>query len=102
MGIPTSAPLLIKALKETPRDRKKVKNIVHNGKITLDQVVDIPSKSVLDLSPLTSRVPSLRSSEPPSRLDAPSRASLPRTSKSPSRKEKSRLMNENDDKMHHS
>merc|ERR1712072_65763 len=39
--IPTSAPLLIKALKETPRDRKKVKNIVHNGKITMDQVVGI-------------------------------------------------------------
>ena len=39
--IPTAAPLLIKALKETPRDRKKVKNIVHNGKITMDQVVGI-------------------------------------------------------------
>ena len=39
--MPTASPLLIKALKETPRDRKKVKNIVHNGKITLDQVVDI-------------------------------------------------------------
>ena len=39
--MPTSSPLLIKALKETPRDRKKVKNIVHNGKVTLDQVVDI-------------------------------------------------------------
>ena len=39
--LPTAAPLLIKALKETPRDRKKVKNIVHNGKVTLDQVVGI-------------------------------------------------------------
>ena len=39
--LPTSAPLLIKALKETPRDRKKVKNVVHNGKITMDQVVEI-------------------------------------------------------------
>ena len=39
--IPTASPLLIKALKETPRDRKKVKNIVHNGKITMDDVVRI-------------------------------------------------------------
>merc|ERR1712072_1531082 len=39
--MPTAAPLVIKALKETPRDRKKVKNIVHNGKITMDQVIGI-------------------------------------------------------------
>lgn len=31
----------MKALKEPPRDRKKVKNIKHNGNITFDEVVSI-------------------------------------------------------------
>ena len=39
--VPTAAPLVLKALKEPPRDRKKTKNVVHNGKITLDQVIAI-------------------------------------------------------------
>lgn len=39
--MPSTACLIIKGLKETPRDRKKVKNIVHHGNLTLDQVVDI-------------------------------------------------------------
>ena len=39
--IPTAAPLIIKALKEPPRDRKKEKNRVHNGKLTMDQIVQI-------------------------------------------------------------
>merc|ERR1719189_3518634 len=30
----TAGPLILKALKEPPRDRKKTKNVVHNGKIT--------------------------------------------------------------------
>ena len=38
---PTAAPLVLKALKETPRDRKKTKNVVHNGKLSLDQVIAI-------------------------------------------------------------
>merc|ERR1711881_620143 len=39
--VPTAAPLIIKALKEPPRDRKKEKNRVHNGKLTMDQIVGI-------------------------------------------------------------
>merc|ERR1712085_48340 len=31
----------MKALNEPVRDRKKVKNVVHDGNITLDQVIDI-------------------------------------------------------------
>jgi large subunit ribosomal protein L12e len=39
--IPTAAPSILKALKEPPRDRKKTKNVVHNGKLTLDQIIAI-------------------------------------------------------------
>ena len=39
--IPSSSSLVMKALNEPVRDRKKVKNVVHNGNITLDQVIDI-------------------------------------------------------------
>ena len=39
--LPTAAPLLIKALKEPPRDRKKVKNVVHNGNIKMDDIINI-------------------------------------------------------------
>ena len=34
--VPTAAALLIKELGEPPRDRKKVKNVKHNGNLTLD------------------------------------------------------------------
>ena len=33
--------MIIKALKEPPRDRKKVKNIKHNGNITMDDITEI-------------------------------------------------------------
>merc|ERR1712012_794348 len=39
--IPSSSSLVMKALNEPVRDRKKVKNVVHNGNLTLDQVIDI-------------------------------------------------------------
>ena len=39
--VPSASSLVIKALKEPPRDRKKEKNIKHNGNITLDEVFDI-------------------------------------------------------------
>ena len=42
--LPTAAPLVLQALKEPPRDRKKVKNPVHNGKIKFDDVIDIAKK----------------------------------------------------------
>ena len=33
--------MILKELKEPPRDRKKVKNIKHSGNITLDAVISI-------------------------------------------------------------
>lgn len=42
--LPTAAPLVLQALKEPPRDRKKVKNPVHNGKIKFDDVIEIAKK----------------------------------------------------------
>ncbi|KAG2455912.1 RL12 protein, partial [Polypterus senegalus] len=39
--VPSASALIIKALKEPPRDRKKVKNIKHSGSITFDEVVSI-------------------------------------------------------------
>ncbi|CAM9177752.1 unnamed protein product [Choristocarpus tenellus] len=39
--IPAAASLILKALKEPPRDRKKVKHIKHDGNITLDNVIEI-------------------------------------------------------------
>ena len=40
----TAAPLIIKALKEPPRDRKKTKNVEHKGKLTLDTICEIAKK----------------------------------------------------------
>ena len=39
--IPTASTLLIKALKEPPRDRKKVKNITHTGDIPIEELYKI-------------------------------------------------------------
>ncbi|XP_018027314.1 60S ribosomal protein L12 [Hyalella azteca] len=39
--IPSASSLIIRALKEPPRDRKKVKNIKHNGNLTLDTIFEI-------------------------------------------------------------
>ncbi|KAM9669172.1 large ribosomal subunit protein uL11-like [Dama dama] len=39
--VPSASALIIKALKEPPRDRKKQKNIKHSGKITFDEIVNI-------------------------------------------------------------
>merc|ERR1712157_241158 len=39
--MPSSAALIIKALKEPPRDRKKVKHIEHSGNIDLDEIIEI-------------------------------------------------------------
>ena len=40
----TAGPLILKALKEPPRDRKKVKNVTHNGKVPFDTIVEIAKK----------------------------------------------------------
>ena len=42
--VPTAAPLVIKALKEGPRDRKKTKNVKHNGNLKIDEIIDIAKK----------------------------------------------------------
>jgi large subunit ribosomal protein L12e len=39
--VPSGASLIIKALKEPPRDRKKVKNIKHSGNLTFDEIITI-------------------------------------------------------------
>lgn len=39
--VPTASSMILKELKEPPRDRKKVKNIKHSGNITLDAVINI-------------------------------------------------------------
>ena len=40
----TAGPLILRALKEPARDRKKTKNVLHNGKITMEQVIEIAKK----------------------------------------------------------
>ncbi|DAZ98417.1 TPA: hypothetical protein N0F65_000131 [Lagenidium giganteum] len=39
--IPSASSLLVKELKEPVRDRKKVKNIKHDGNLSLDQVISV-------------------------------------------------------------
>ncbi|KAG2188114.1 hypothetical protein INT44_000865 [Umbelopsis vinacea] len=39
--VPSASSLVIRALKEPPRDRKKEKNIKHSGNISLDDVIEI-------------------------------------------------------------
>lgn len=39
--VPSASSLVIRALKEPPRDRKKEKNIKHTKSIPLDEVIDI-------------------------------------------------------------
>lgn len=39
--VPTASSLVIRALKEPPRDRKKEKNIKHNKSVPLDEIIEI-------------------------------------------------------------
>jgi len=39
--VPSASTLILKALKEPPRDRKKVKHVKHSGNISLDEVIQI-------------------------------------------------------------
>lgn len=39
--MPTASTLVIKALNEPPRDRKKQKNISHSGNVTLNDIIGI-------------------------------------------------------------
>ncbi|KAI9209723.1 ribosomal protein L11 [Polychytrium aggregatum] len=42
--VPSASSLVIKALKEPPRDKKKEKNIKHNGNLALNDIVEIARK----------------------------------------------------------
>jgi large subunit ribosomal protein L12e len=39
--VPSAAALIVKALAEPERDRKKEKNIKHSGNVTLDQIYEV-------------------------------------------------------------
>ena len=39
--MPNAAPLVLKALKEPPRDRKKTKDVKHNGNLKMDDILKI-------------------------------------------------------------
>ena len=39
--VPTASSLIIRALKEPPRDRKKEKNIKHTKSVALDEIIEI-------------------------------------------------------------
>nr|6GQ1_P2 Chain P2, 60S ribosomal protein L12-A [Saccharomyces cerevisiae S288C]6GQB_P2 Chain P2, 60S ribosomal protein L12-A [Saccharomyces cerevisiae S288C]6GQV_P2 Chain P2, 60S ribosomal protein L12-A [Saccharomyces cerevisiae] len=39
--VPSASSLVITALKEPPRDRKKDKNVKHSGNIQLDEIIEI-------------------------------------------------------------
>ncbi|KAF8134615.1 ribosomal protein L11 [Boletus edulis] len=39
--VPSASSLVIRALKEPPRDRKKEKNIKHTGNVSLDEIFEI-------------------------------------------------------------
>ena len=42
--VPTASALVIKALKEPLRDRKKEKNVKHSGNLSLDEIIEIARK----------------------------------------------------------
>jgi len=39
--VPSAASLIVKELKEPPRDRKKVKNVKHSGNLSVEQIINI-------------------------------------------------------------
>ncbi len=39
--VPSASSMVIKALKEPPRDRKKEKNIKHTGNVSLDEIINV-------------------------------------------------------------
>eukprot|EP00802_Teleaulax_amphioxeia_P012896 Tamp_12941.p4 GENE.Tamp_12941~~Tamp_12941.p4 ORF type:complete len:111 (+),score=27.22 Tamp_12941:702-1034(+) len=39
--VPSASTLILKALKEPPRDRKKVKHVKHSGNVSLDEIIQI-------------------------------------------------------------
>jgi len=47
--LPSASSLVIRALKEPPRDKKKVKNIKHDGNVVFDEIIKI-AKQMRDRS----------------------------------------------------
>jgi large subunit ribosomal protein L12e len=43
--VPSASSLVIKALKEPPRDRKKEKNIIHSGNVSLDDIYNVSTEN---------------------------------------------------------
>mmetsp|Transcript_6907 Transcript_6907/g.17596 ORF Transcript_6907/g.17596 Transcript_6907/m.17596 type:complete len:166 (-) Transcript_6907:121-618(-) len=39
--VPSASSMVVKALKEPERDRKKVKHVKHSGNVSLDEIIDI-------------------------------------------------------------
>jgi hypothetical protein len=58
--VPSASTLILKALKEPPRDRKKVKHVKHSGNVSLDEIIDIARQVIHHLfhQPLTPQLPS--------------------------------------------
>merc|ERR1712159_475735 len=77
--LPSSTALLIKELGEKERDRKKVKNIKHDGNLTLEQVVRV-AKIMETRCPRNSRALLNKCWEPASPLVAPLTRKAPRPS----------------------
>ena len=48
--VPSASTLILKALKEPPRDRKKVKHVKHSGNVSLDEIIDIARQVIHYLS----------------------------------------------------
>ncbi|KAI8835016.1 60S ribosomal protein L12 [Chytriomyces hyalinus] len=42
--VPSASSLVIRALKEPPRDRKKEKNIKHSGNVSLNDIIEVARK----------------------------------------------------------
>ena len=52
--VPSASTLILKALKEPPRDRKKVKHVKHSGNISLDEVIQVAREVTTPLFDLSS------------------------------------------------
>merc|ERR1712146_801707 len=70
--VPSASSLVIAALKEPVRDRKKEKNVAHNGNISYNDVYGIAKTMRGRSMARAMSAPSRRSSVPASRLAAPS------------------------------
>ena len=68
--VPSASTLILKALKEPPRDRKKVKHVKHSGNVSLDEIIQIarevriPSYGLAPLFPLPDAVQSVEPGSP--------------------------------------